>query len=53
MQTQWVMKREQDEGAMAGAVLETRVTDITWDLEDPYLEFTNENSSKFRPQWLP
>ena len=39
---------EWDEGAIAGAVSETRVTDITWDLEDPYFEFNDENSS--RPQ---
>ena len=36
---------EWDEGATAGAVSETRVTDITWDPEDPYLEFNDENSS--------
>ena len=30
---------EWDKGATAGAVPETRVADITWDLEDPYLEF--------------
>ena len=35
----------QKEGAMAGAVPETRVTDITWDLEDSYLKFTDETSS--------
>ena len=36
---------EWDEGATAGAVSETRVTDITWDPEDPYLEFNDENPS--------
>ena len=35
----------QDEGATAGAAPETRVADITWDPEDPYLKFTDENSS--------
>ena len=35
----------QDEGAMAGEVPETKVTDITWDPEDPFLKFTDENSS--------
>ena len=30
---------------MARIVPETRVTDITWDPEHPYLKFTDENSS--------
>ena len=36
---------EWDEGATASAVPKTSVVDITWDLEDHYLEFNNENSS--------
>ena len=36
---------EWEEGATARADPETKVTDITWDPEDPYLEFTDENSS--------
>ena len=35
----------QDEGAMARAVPKIETTDITWDPEDPYLKFTNENFS--------
>ena len=34
---------EQDEGATASAISETGVTDITWYLEDPYLEFNDES----------
>ena len=41
---------EWDGGAMAGAVPETRVADITCDLGDPCLEFTDENSSTI---WTP
>ena len=34
----------QDEGAMARAVLEAGVDDLTWDPEDPLLIFTDKNS---------
>ena len=36
---------EKDEGATAGAVPKTGIADTTWDPEDPYLEFNDENSS--------
>ena len=35
----------QDEGATAGAVPEMGVANITWDPEDPFLKFTDENPS--------
>ena len=35
---------EQDEETTASTVHETGVADITWDTEDPYLEFNDENS---------
>ena len=35
----------QDEGTMARAAPEVGVANITWDPEDPFLEFTDKNSS--------